>query len=105
MPRLHRDCGEAREEAEASPWVQDGTAQPDTLENSGEDTGAEGLPQVGLVVKNMPDKAGDVREAGSVPGSGRSAGGGHGNPLWYSCLENPMDGGAWWATVQGLTKC
>ena len=46
-----------------------------------------------LVVKNPPDSAGDVRDAGLVP---RSPGGGHGNPLQYSCLENPMDRGAWW---------
>ena len=45
--------------------------------------------------------AGDL---GSIPGSGRSSGGGNGNPLQYSCLENPMDGGAWWATVCGVTK-
>ena len=52
------------------------------------------------VVKNPPAKAGDtLRDAGSVPGSGRSPEGGHGNPLQYSCLENPMDRGAWQATV------
>ena len=51
-----------------------------------------------LVVKNLPASAGDIREAGSIPGSGRSPGGGHGNPLQYSCLENPMDRGTWWAT-------
>ena len=49
-------------------------------------------------------RAGDVREAGWTPGSGRSPGGGHGNPLQCSCLENPMDRGAWWAAVYGLTK-
>ena len=47
--------------------------------------------KVALVVKNLPANAGDMREAGSIPGSGRSPGGGHGNPLQYSCLENPMD--------------
>ena len=47
------------------------------------------------MVKNPPDSAGDV---GSIPGSGRSSGGGHGNPLLYSCLENPMDRGAWKAS-------
>ena len=47
--------------------------------------------QVVLVVKNPPDNAGDIRDAGSIPGSGRSPGGGHGNPFQYSCLENPMD--------------
>ena len=43
------------------------------------------------MVKNMPTKAEDIRDSGSIPGSGRSPGGGHGNPFWYSCLENPMD--------------
>ena len=43
-------------------------------------------------------------ELGSIPGSGRSPGEGNGNPLQYSCLENPMDGGAWWATVHGVEK-
>ena len=47
------------------------------------------------MVKNLPTKAEDIRDSGSIPGSGRSRGGGHGNPLWYSCLENPMDRGAW----------
>ena len=54
-----------------------------------------------LVVKNPPANAGDIRDTGSTPGLGRSPGGGHGNPLQYSCLENPVDIGAWWATVQG----
>ena len=57
---------------------------------------------VALVVKNLPANAGDVREAGSVPGWGRSPGGGNGNPLMYSCLENPIDRGAWLATVQSV---
>ena len=48
--------------------------------------------------------AGGIRDAGSIPGSGRSPGEGHGNPLQYSCLENPMGRGAWWATVHGVTK-
>ena len=56
------------------------------------------------MVKNSPAKAGDIRDAGSIPGSGRSPGGRHGNPLQYSCLENPIDRGAWWATVQGVAK-
>ena len=46
----------------------------------------------------------DIRDAGSTPESGRSPGGGHGKPLQYSCLENPMDRGAWWATVYGVTQ-
>ena len=56
-----------------------------------------------LVVKNPPANAGDIGDTGSIPGLGRSPGG-HDNPLQYSCLENPMDGGAWWATVQGVAK-
>ena len=53
-----------------------------------------------LVVKNLPTNAGDIRDVGSITGSGISPGGGHGNPLQYSCLENPMDRGAWQAAVQ-----
>ena len=56
------------------------------------------------LVKNPPASAGDARDAGSIPGLGRSPGGGHGNPLQYSCLGNPMDRGAWWATVHGVTN-
>ena len=56
------------------------------------------------MVKNLPDNAGEVRDAGSIPGSERSPGEGHGNLLQYSWLENPMDRGAWWATVHGVTK-
>ena len=63
-----------------------------------------GASQVVLVVKNLPANVGDVRDAGLIPGLGRSAGGGHGNPLQYSCLENSMDGGVWQATVHGVTK-
>ena len=65
---------------------------------------SEGASQVALVVKNLPANAGDIRDAGSVLGSGRSPGEGDGNPLQYSCLENPMDRGAWWSTVRGVTK-
>ena len=54
-----------------------------------------------LVVKNLPNSAGNV---GSIPGSGRSPGGGNGNPLQYSCLKNPMDRGAWWAMVHRVAK-
>ena len=56
------------------------------------------------MVKNLPANAGDARDVGSIPGSGRSAGGEHGNPLQYSCLENPMDRGAWRATVHGVSQ-
>ena len=55
--------------------------------------------QVTLTVKNLPINAGDIRDGGSIPGLGRSPGGGHGNPVHYSCLENLMDRGAWWATI------
>ena len=48
--------------------------------------------------------AGDIKDVGLTPGSGRSPEGGHGNPLQYSCLENPMDRGAWWATVYRVTE-
>ena len=57
-----------------------------------------------LMVKNPPANAGDIRDASSVPGYGRSPGGGHGNLLQYSCLENPMDRGAWQAPVHRFTK-
>ena len=57
-----------------------------------------------LVVKNPPANAGDVRDVGSIPGSGKSPGRRHGNALQHSCLENPMDRGAWQATVYGLQR-
>ena len=60
--------------------------------------------QVALVVKNLPANAGDIREVGSISGSGRSPGGGHINLLQCSCLENPMDGGAWWVAVHRVAK-
>ena len=56
------------------------------------------------VVKNLPANAGDIRDLGSILGSGRSSGEGNGNPLQYSCLKNPMDRGTWWATVHGVAK-
>ena len=55
----------------------------------------------GSVVKNLPANVGD---SGSIPGFGRSPGGGNGNPLWYSCLENLMDRGAWEVTVHGVSN-
>ena len=51
------------------------------------------------MVKNLPANAGDTGDAGSIPGAKRALGVGNGNPHRYSCLENSMDGGAWWATV------
>ena len=57
-----------------------------------------------LVVKNLPANTADIRNAELIPRLGRSPGRGHGNPFHYSCLENPMDRGAWWATVHRFTK-
>ena len=57
-----------------------------------------------LAVKGLPANARDIRDADSIPGSGRSPGGGHGNPLQYPCQENPMVRGAWWATVHEVAK-
>ena len=62
------------------------------------------IPPDGTVVKNLPANAGDTRDVGLTPGSGRFPGGGNGNPLQYSCLENPMDRGAWQARVHGVAK-
>ena len=63
----------------------------------------QGISQV-LVVKNLLADAGDIRDAGSIPGLKRSSGGGHGNSLQYSCLENPRDRGAWWVTIHRIAK-
>ena len=65
---------------------------------------ARASPQVALVVKNPLANTGDVRDVGLIPGSGRFPGEGHGNPLQYSCLENPMDKGAWRATVHRVAE-
>ena len=62
-----------------------------------------GFPD-GPGVKNLPENAGDSRDACLILGLGRSPGVGNGDPLQYSCLGNPMDKGAWWATVHGVTK-
>ena len=56
------------------------------------------------MIKNPPANAGDLRDTGSISGLGRSPGEGNGNPLQYSCLENPMDRGAWWAIIHGVTQ-
>ena len=63
-----------------------------------------GASQVVSVVKNPSANAGDRRDAGSVPGSARSPGGGRGHPLQYSCLENPMDREAWWAIIHVVAE-
>ena len=60
--------------------------------------------QASLVKKSLPANTGDVRDMGSIPGLGRSPGEGHGNPLQCSCLENPRDGGAWWAAISGVAQ-
>ena len=80
----------------------DWAAELNWTENENIDT--YGASQVVLVVKNQSANVGDIREVGSVPGLGRSPGGGHSNPLQYSCLENPMGRGARWGTVHGVTK-
>ena len=59
-----------------------------------------GVSQVALVIKNLPANAGDIRDMGLIPGSGRSPGGGFDNPLHYSCLVTALDRGAWLVTVQ-----
>ena len=56
------------------------------------------------LIKTPTARAGDVKDAGSIPGWGRFPGEGHGNPLWYSCLENPKDRGTWWAIVCTVKK-
>ena len=64
---------------------------------------AQGFPD-GTVVKNVLANVEDAGDSGSIPGLGRSPGEGNGNPLQYSCLENPMDRGAWWAAVHEVTE-
>ena len=66
--------------------------------------GPERTSQVVLVVKNLLASAGDMRDMESIPGLGKSPRRGHGNPLQYSCLENPMDRGAWWAVVHRASE-
>ena len=63
-----------------------------------------GASEVVLVVNNPPANAGDVEDMGLIPGSGRSPRGRHGSPLQYSCLENAMDRGVWWATVHSIAE-
>ena len=70
-----------------------------SIRHDGETNTTLRASQVALVVKNLPASAGDVRDTGLFPGLGRSPGGGGGNPLQCSCLENSMDRGAWWAIV------
>ena len=72
--------------------------------NKSDSDSIEHLRSKALVVKNRLANSGDVRDAGLIPGWGRSPGGGHGNPLQYSCLEDPTDRGAWRAMVHGVAK-
>ena len=64
----------------------------------------KGAAQVAQIEKNPPAIAGDVRDLSLIPGTGRSPGGGHGNPLQHSCLESPVDGGAWWAAIHRVAE-
>ena len=63
-----------------------------------------GITPGGTSSKDRPASAGDIKHVGLISGLGRSLGRGHGNPLQYSCLENPMENKAWWATVHSVTK-
>ena len=84
-----------------------GKTQASGPQRDGQKHQAEEQPrasQVALVVKNPPVNVGDVRDTGSMPGLWRSPREGNGNPLQYSCLENAMERGAWWAIVHGVTK-
>ena len=74
------------------------------LGNQASDTKFALASQVALAVKNPPANAGLIRDVGQIPGLGKSLGGGHGHPFQYSCLENPMDRGAWWATAHWVTE-
>ena len=90
-------------------WRIPGTGEPGELPSMGShrvghDRSDLAAAAAAAVVKNLPADAGDARDAGSIPGSGRSPAGGNGNPLQYSCLGNPMDREAWRATVHGITK-
>ena len=91
--------GESHGQRSLSGYSQQGHKESDTTERL-----TFWASQVALVVKNPPASAGDTGDQGLIPGSGRSPGGGHGNPLQYCCLENPMARGAWWATVHGVAK-
>ena len=101
------------------PWRIPGTGEPGglpiygvaqsrtrlkQLSSSSSSWSVERVSQVVLVVKKPSVNIGAVRNAGLIPGSGRSPGGGHHNPLQYSCLENPMDRRAWWAAVHRVAK-
>ena len=79
-------------------------AYEQTVKVTRSQSSTEGASQVAPVVNNPPASAGDMRDMGSIPGSGKCPGGGHGNPLQDSCLGNPLDREAWWATVHRVAK-
>ena len=94
-------------------WRIAGTVEPGGLPSMGSQSrtqkkrlrsSSNDASQMALVVKNPPTNAGDIRDAGSFPGSGRSPGVGNSNPPQYSCLENSMDKGAWRATVHRVAE-
>ena len=86
-----------------APPVKENICTAPVTEQTGGFYSVQGFPD-GSVVKNPPASAGDARDLGPIPGSGRFPGERNGNPLQYSCLGNLMDRGAWWATVHGVTK-
>ena len=103
--RLVKTCFRAQGTQLSAPWWPEWEGNPEKRGC----INTYGASQVVLVVKKPPTNEGDARDVGSVPGSGRSPGGGHGNPhhgnpLWHSCLENPMDRGAWQAIVHRVTE-
>ena len=87
------------------PWTEEpGGLQSMGLQRVWHNLATEHTAQLVPVVKNPPANAGDARDLGSISGWERSPGGGNAKPLQYSYLENPMDRGAWWATVHGVAK-
>ena len=84
--------------------VKSSPGEEANISKLGVSAGVARASQVALVVKNLPANAGQRRDVGSVPGSERYPGGGHGSPLQCSCLENPIDRGVWQAAVHRVTK-
>ena len=102
----------AAQEPQAWPWggLECGQAGLDGLEGLTEEIRLSWVRGMvppnpgGTNGKELPANAGDVRDGGPIPGLGRSPGGGHGDPLQCSCVENPMDRGAWWSTIHRVAK-
>ena len=107
-PALQADSLPYEPQRKMQPWELFNHSEPQFLPlQNGEEflpSCYNGASQVALVVKNMLANAGYIRDEDSIPGLGRSPGEGNGNPLQYSCLENPMDRGAWWVTVHGIER-